>query len=94
MRINYIIDDKEESLILGYKTRFGASLLLIFLIPSTLIFHDFWNVTETEFMTQQILFLKNLAIFGGLLNILSIGPGGLAFDSCCCKKKVVEEKTD
>lgn len=69
------------SLIFGYKTRFGAAILLLFLIPTTAIFHDFWNVAGDERALQQIMFFKNLAIFGGLLYILCDGPGGVSIDS-------------
>jgi putative oxidoreductase len=74
------------SLILGYKTRFGAALLLLFLIPTTGIFHDFWNYSGEEQGLQQIMFLKNLAIFGGLLYVFCDGAGTFSIDSCCRKK--------
>lgn len=73
------------SLVLGYKTRFGAFILLLFLIPATLIFHDFWNVVGEDRALQQIMFFKNLAIFGGLIYILCDGPGGISCDSWCRK---------
>jgi uncharacterized membrane protein YphA (DoxX/SURF4 family) len=75
------------SLVLGYKTRLGATLLLLFLIPASIIFHDFWNIGGNEGQLQQIMFLKNLAIFGGLLYVLSYGPGLIAIDSIPRKKK-------
>ena len=81
------------SLILGYKTRFGAAILLLFLIPTTLIFHNFWLLSGPEQEIQQIMFLKNLAIFGGLLYVLSYGSGGCAFDACYSKTKRPEQKT-
>lgn len=80
------------SLILGYKTRFGAAILLLFLIPTTFIFHDFWNTAGAYQTLQQIMFLKNLAIFGGLLYVLFDGPGSFSCDSCCCKSKQPEQK--
>src|ERR1700722_11356694 len=48
------------SLIIGYKTRLGAGLLLLFLIPTTLIFHDFWNEVGAEKIADQVNFMKNL----------------------------------
>lgn len=75
------------SLILGYKTRFGATILLLFLIPTTAIFHDFWNVEGADRALQQLMFLKNLAIFGGLLYILCDGAGSFSIDSCCRTKQ-------
>lgn len=80
------------SLILGYKTRFGATILLLFLIPTTFIFHDFWNVEGADQVIQEIMFLKNLAIFGGLLYVVFDGAGGLSCDACW-KSKSPELKT-
>jgi putative oxidoreductase len=74
------------SLLVGYKTRIGAALLLIFLIPTTIIFHSFWNTSGAEHAQAQIDFLKNLAIFGGLLYVLNFGAGPLSIDACNCKR--------
>jgi putative oxidoreductase len=75
------------SLIFGYKTRCGATLLLLFLIPTTIIAHDFWNLAGAEQSMQLIHFLKNLSIFGGLMYVICNGSGGLSCDACtlCCK---------
>ena len=74
------------SLLFGCKVRWGAFLLLLYLVPTTLIFHAFWNVPDAEKQIQQWMFLKNLAIFGGLLYVLASGAGGCSVDSCsCCK---------
>ena len=70
------------SLLLGYKARWGSLLLLLFLIPTTLIFHNFWSVPPEASKMEMINFLKNLAIFGGLLYTLSIGPGKISLESC------------
>lgn len=57
------------TLLLGYRMRLGAVLLLIYFVPLTFIVHDFWNepVDSTEYRLQSILFMKNIAIIGGLL---------------------------
>ena len=68
------------SLLSGYKIRYGALMLLIFLIPATLIFHPFWTVPEEMVKMQTIAFMKNIAIMGGLLTVLSHGPGRLSMD--------------
>ncbi|CDR33042.1 DoxX family protein [Criblamydia sequanensis] len=70
------------SVILGYKTRIGALLLILFLIPTTLIFHNFWGLPAEEASLQQIMFMKNLSILGGLILLVSAGPGGCSFDAC------------
>ena len=54
-------------LLLGWNARWGAWLLFLYLIPVTVIFHDFWNFTGQEQQTQLVNFLKNLSITGGLL---------------------------
>ena len=61
--------------ILGYYTRFGALLLLIFLIPVTIIFH-----TNFEDPNQIIHLMKNVSMFGGCLILLGMGPGRFSLD--------------
>ena len=63
------------TLILGYYARFGAVLLLIFLIPTTLIFHS--NFGD---QIQMIMFMKNVSMFGGLLVLLAVGAGRFSLD--------------
>ena len=57
------------SLILGYKARIGATLLLVFTAAATCYFHAFWLVPPEQFEAQLIHFLKNLGLVGGLLLI-------------------------
>lgn len=68
------------SLWLGYKARWGALLLIVFLIPATLIFHNFWTLEGMDRQVQMIMFLKNLAIMGGLFLVIGLGPGGYSLD--------------
>lgn len=63
------------AVILGIKSRWGAIFLIVFLIPATLLFHP-PNGGEED-LTQ---FMKNLAVMGGLLLIVSFGPGPLSFE--------------
>jgi putative oxidoreductase len=53
--------------LLGFKVRFGATLLILFMIPATLIMHPFWLGSGPEKVLQMTMFMKNLAILGGLL---------------------------
>lgn len=55
------------SLLLGWNARWGAWLLFLYLIPVTVVFHNFWALTGAEQQTQLVNFLKNLSIMGGLL---------------------------
>ena len=58
-------------LIAGYKTRIAASLLAVFVLTVTLIFHSHHIIDDGM---QLTIFLKNLAIIGGLLLIISNKP--------------------
>ena len=69
------------SLLLGFKTKIGALALFLFLVPATLIFHNFWTYPEAQQQMQMIMFLKNLAIMGGLLTLAAAGPGPLSIDA-------------
>lgn len=64
------------SLLLGYKVRIGSILLIIFLIPTTLIFHNFLaNPNEVND------FLKNIGLIGGLLMVIYAGAGAISLDA-------------
>jgi len=54
-------------LILGFQARWAALLIALFLIPVTATFHAFWSADAASFQNQFTQFLKNLAIFGGLV---------------------------
>lgn len=54
--------------------RWFALLLALYTIPATYLFHDFWNLTDVAKIEAQNHFLKNLAILGGLLLVVGIGP--------------------
>jgi putative oxidoreductase len=59
-------------LILGIYPRISAVALLLFLIPATLIAHDFWQAIGTPlYQVQLINFFKNLSMAGGLIFILA-----------------------
>lgn len=70
------------SVILGYKTRLGALLLVAFLVPVTFVMHAFWKVSDPmAAMTQQIMFLKNVSMLGGALLLLQRGAGPYSLDA-------------
>jgi putative oxidoreductase len=58
-------------LLTGQKIQLGAVALIVFMIPATLLFHNFWAAPAAEYQNQLIQFLKNLAIIGGLLMVLA-----------------------
>ena len=68
------------SVLFGFRARVGSVLLMAFLIPTTLLFHDFWTASAGEAGEQMTLFLKNVGILGGLLMVLGSGAGNLSLD--------------
>lgn len=59
----------------GIGARFGALLLILFLLPTTVIFHAFWELKPPERDIQTVMFMKNMAILGGLFVVLAFGSG-------------------
>ncbi|MEL6221780.1 MAG: DoxX family membrane protein [Cyanobacteria bacterium J06627_8] len=64
------------SLPLGYSVKISASLLILFLIPASLLFHTF--IAYPDKLTG---FLKNLGLIGGLLMMIYAGSGAASLDS-------------
>jgi uncharacterized membrane protein YphA (DoxX/SURF4 family) len=58
------------ALLVGFRERWAASILFLFLVPATLIAHNFWASSGPQFQAQLVNFSKNLAILGGLLFIV------------------------
>jgi putative oxidoreductase len=70
------------SVMLGYRARFGALLLLVFLVPVTLVMHKFWGLADPQMaMMQRIHFMKNTSLIGACLLIIHFGSGPYSLDS-------------
>jgi putative oxidoreductase len=68
-------------LLLGWRTHEAAVALIVFLVPATVIFHNFWAVNADLRMDQMQHFLKNVAILGGLTTLAVTGAVGWAVDN-------------
>lgn len=68
------------ALLFGFKTRLAALALLLFLIPTTLIFHAAHIFDPVEGQNQLIQVMKNLAIMGGLIKFIADGAGAYSID--------------
>jgi|SRR5271165_4334711 len=70
------------SILLGYRAKLGAWLLVLFLVPVTLMMHKFWLVQDPMMaQIQMILFMKNVSMLGGALLISQFGPGRFSLDA-------------
>ena len=75
------------SLLFGFQTRHGATLLFGFMIVTSVAMHDFWMIRNPiERAADFELFARNIAIAGGLLLLVGMGPGPIAVDSIEKKK--------
>ena len=69
------------ALLAGYQTRLVALLMAIFTVVAGVFFHAFWTAAPEQLMVQQIMFMKNIAIAGGLLALTAFGAGALSLDA-------------
>jgi putative oxidoreductase len=68
-------------LIVGWQARWAALALAAFTVLASLLFHNFWAMPKDQQFMQQLMFMKNLAITGGLLFVFAFGPGSLSLDA-------------
>ena len=69
-------------LIVGYKTKWTASIMALFTFAVAIIFH-----TDFSEGMQMMLFLKDIAIAGGFMIIVANGPGKISLDYYFKSKK-------
>jgi putative oxidoreductase len=68
------------ALALGFLSRWAALALAAFTLIASLIFHAYWSLPADQQMVQQLMFMKNIAIIGGLLFVAAFGPGAWSVD--------------
>ena len=64
------------ALLVGFQTRLVAAALAIFTLATAVLFHN--NMADQN---QMIHFMKNLAITGGLLQVVAFGAGAFSLDN-------------
>ncbi len=69
------------AIIIGWQARWAALGLALFTIVASLLFHKFWAVPADQAFVQQLMFMKNLAVAGGLLMVFSFGAGPGSLDA-------------
>ena len=70
------------SILLGYRAKIGAWLVVFFLVPVTFMMHNFWAVKDAIMaQVQMAMFMKNVTIIGGALLISQFGAGPLSVDA-------------
>jgi putative oxidoreductase len=68
------------AIVIGFKARWAALALAGFTLVASFFFHAYWSLPADKQMMQQLLFMKNIAVAGGLLLLAAHGPGRLSVD--------------
>lgn len=75
------------AVIIGYKARIAGLLLGLFSIVAAFIFHNFWAFPPEQVYLQNIMFMKNLSMAGGLFLLTVFGAGAYSVDARLQAKK-------
>lgn len=67
-------------LLIGWKTRWVALALFVYVLVAGLIVHTYWTYEAAQRFNQMAHFYKNLAIMGGMLFVAAVGPGRYSVD--------------
>lgn len=69
------------ALAIGFQARIAALVLALFTLVASVIFHNFWALPADQAFVQQLMFMKNLAVAGGLLFVFALGAGPASLDA-------------
>lgn len=75
------------AIVIGYQARVAGLLLGGFTILAAFIFHNFWAVPADQAYIQNIMFMKNLSMAGGLFLLTVFGAGSLSIDAKVASNK-------
>jgi putative oxidoreductase len=78
------------SVMVGFKARIGALLLLIFLVLATYYFHHFWSVEPERKGLELTHFLKNASLIGTMLFLIANGSGPGSLDELLARRRLAE----
>ena len=69
------------ALITGFGARIAALILAVFTLVASFFFHAYWAVPADQQLVTQLLFMKNIAVVGGLLTLAAWGAGAWSLDA-------------
>ena len=69
------------AIMFGFFTRWAALALAAFTLLASFIFHAYWSLPADQQMMQQLMFMKNISITGGLLVLAAFGAGAISIDA-------------
>lgn len=69
------------AIVVGYRARIAGLVLALFTLLASVVFHNYWALPADQQMVQQLMFMKNVSVAGGLLLLAAFGAGGLSLDA-------------
>ena len=69
------------ALAVGFHARWAALALGAFTLLASVMFHNFWAMPAEQQKVQQLMFLKILAVAGGMFIVAALGAGPVSFDN-------------
>jgi len=69
------------AIIVGFQARIAALALALFTLVATVLFHNYWAMPADQQFVQQLMFMKNLSVVGGLLLVVALGAGPASVDA-------------
>ena len=69
------------ALMVGFHARWAALALVLFTLVASLLFHNFWAMPADKAFMQQLMFMKNLSVAGGLFIVAALGAGPVSVDA-------------
>ena len=69
------------AIVFGFYARWAALALAGFTLLASFIFHAFWSMPAEQQMMQQLMFMKNISVAGGLLVLAAFGAGAISLDA-------------
>lgn len=68
-------------IIVGWQARWAALALALFTVVASVLFHNYWAKPADKAFMEQLMFMKNMSITGGLLVLFAFGAGALSLDA-------------
>lgn len=65
----------------GLQARWAGLALGLFTLLASVLFHRFWAAPADQAFVQQLMFMKNLSVAGGLFIVAALGAGPLSVDA-------------
>jgi putative oxidoreductase len=65
----------------GFQARWAALALGLFTLAASVLFHKFWAAPADQAFVQQLLFMKNMSVAGGMFILAALGAGPASVDA-------------